>query len=136
MRAGGCCAAQERIDLRKDVLRQRRAGAGGGTGSRGAGARHRCRRDAALLAALKALRLEIARDQGQPAYVVFADRTLLEMAAHRPRTPDADARALRRRPGQAGDVRRGLPGRHPPAHGLRGAWLRAGPRMSVRAIPS
>ncbi len=40
--------------------------------------------DAELLAALKALRSAIATAQGQPAYVVFPDRTLIEMAKGRP----------------------------------------------------
>ncbi len=39
----------------------------------------------ALLDALRALRLEIAREQGVPAYVVFHDRTLIDMARRRPR---------------------------------------------------
>jgi len=42
--------------------------------------------DAELLAALKALRGAMARAQSQPAYVVFPDRSLIEMAAERPRT--------------------------------------------------
>ncbi|MDE0049841.1 MAG: DNA helicase RecQ, partial [Rhodospirillales bacterium] len=42
--------------------------------------------DAALLDALKALRLEIARERGVPAYIVFPDRTLLEMVRQRPRS--------------------------------------------------
>lgn len=42
--------------------------------------------DGALLTALKALRLELARAQGQPAFVVFGDRTLLEMANLKPTT--------------------------------------------------
>src|SRR5271157_37418 len=40
--------------------------------------------DAELLAALKALRSAIATAQGQPAYVIFPDRTLIEMAKERP----------------------------------------------------
>jgi ATP-dependent DNA helicase RecQ len=44
--------------------------------------------DAELLAALKALRSAIAAAQGQPAYVIFADRTLVEMAQKRPRGLD------------------------------------------------
>jgi ATP-dependent DNA helicase RecQ len=44
--------------------------------------------DADLLAALKALRGALARAQGQPAYIVFPDRSLIEMAAARPRTLD------------------------------------------------
>jgi ATP-dependent DNA helicase RecQ len=42
--------------------------------------------DAALLAALKALRSKLARAQGVPAYVVFSDRTLVDMATHRPQS--------------------------------------------------
>jgi len=44
--------------------------------------------DADLLAALKALRGAMARAQKQPAYVVFPDRSLIEMAKERPRTLD------------------------------------------------
>ena len=42
--------------------------------------------EAALLAALKALRLELARERGVPAYIVFPDRTLSDMARRRPRS--------------------------------------------------
>ena len=42
--------------------------------------------DAALLGALKALRLEIARERGVPAYIVFPDRTLQDMVRRRPST--------------------------------------------------
>jgi ATP-dependent DNA helicase RecQ len=45
--------------------------------------------DAALLAALKALRSKLARAQQVPAYVVFSDRTLIELATHRPGSPGA-----------------------------------------------
>jgi ATP-dependent DNA helicase RecQ len=44
--------------------------------------------DAGLLSALKALRRSLAQAQGVPAYVVFTDRTLMEMAERRPRTLD------------------------------------------------
>ncbi len=44
--------------------------------------------DADLLAALKALRGAMARAQNQPAYVIFPDRSLIEMASERPRTLD------------------------------------------------
>ena len=43
----------------------------------------------ALLDALRALRTSIARRESVPAYVVFADRTLREMARSRPATPGA-----------------------------------------------
>ncbi|HZZ63299.1 MAG TPA: DNA helicase RecQ [Roseiarcus sp.] len=42
--------------------------------------------DAVLLAALKSLRGMIATTQKQPAYVIFPDRTLIEMAKERPDT--------------------------------------------------
>jgi ATP-dependent DNA helicase RecQ len=74
---------EERISLRRDILgklavaREKRAVLAVGAISPPAA-------DAALLAALKALRFAIARENRQPAYVVFPDRTLLEMAALRP----------------------------------------------------
>ncbi|WP_292391757.1 DNA helicase RecQ [Mesorhizobium sp.] len=47
--------------------------------------------DAALLATLKALRLRLAKERQVPAYVVFSDRTLIDMAERRPRDLDAFA---------------------------------------------
>ena len=44
--------------------------------------------DADLLAALKALRGALAKAQRQPAYIVFPDKTLIELAATRPRSLD------------------------------------------------
>ena len=44
--------------------------------------------DADLLAALKSKRRSLAEAQGVPAYVVFPDRTLIEMAEKRPTTLD------------------------------------------------
>ncbi|MXX89982.1 MAG: hypothetical protein F4213_08225, partial [Boseongicola sp. SB0677_bin_26] len=44
--------------------------------------------DPALLAQLKQARLEIAREEGVPAFVVFHDRSLQDMAAHRPTSLD------------------------------------------------
>jgi ATP-dependent DNA helicase RecQ len=44
--------------------------------------------DEGMLAALKARRRALADDQGVPAYVVFPDRTLIEMATRRPGTLD------------------------------------------------
>ena len=41
-------------------------------------------RDGELFEALRGLRAELAREANVPAYVVFADRTLIEMAAERP----------------------------------------------------
>ena len=45
--------------------------------------------DTALLEALKALRAKLAQTQKVPAYVVFSDRTLIELATHRPTAPRA-----------------------------------------------
>jgi ATP-dependent DNA helicase RecQ len=45
--------------------------------------------DAHLLDRLRALRTSIAREERVPAYVVFADRTLMEMAVRRPKSPFA-----------------------------------------------
>jgi ATP-dependent DNA helicase RecQ len=55
-----------------------RSGGGAGTGVDLEGV------DAELLAALKAWRLQQARDQGVPPYVVFHDRTLIEIARRQP----------------------------------------------------
>jgi ATP-dependent DNA helicase RecQ len=74
---------EERISLRKDVLRKPALAREKRTVET-AGAVGPATADADLLAALKTLRLAIARGNGQPAYVVFPDRTLLEMAALRP----------------------------------------------------
>ncbi len=45
--------------------------------------------DARLLDALKTLRTRLAQEQKVPAYVVFSDRTLAELATHRPQSPQA-----------------------------------------------
>ena len=44
--------------------------------------------DSALLGVLKKLRRELASERGVPAYVVFSDRSLQDMAQSRPRTRD------------------------------------------------
>jgi ATP-dependent DNA helicase RecQ len=45
--------------------------------------------DAALLDRLRALRTRISKEEQVPAYVVFPDRTLLEIAVRRPKSPYA-----------------------------------------------
>ena len=76
---------EARIELRKDAVtpkaarRSRQAPLAVGEG------------DAPLLTALKALRSKLAREQGVPAYVVFSDRSLVDMATHKP----ASSRAMR-----------------------------------------
>ena len=42
--------------------------------------------DIDLFERLRGLRRALADDRGVPAYVIFSDATLLEMAAHKPRT--------------------------------------------------
>ena len=44
--------------------------------------------DTQLLARLRSLRLELAQERGVPAYVIFPDRSLVEMVEHRPSTPE------------------------------------------------
>ena len=77
---------EERIEIRRDVMG---SGAAGKAKGKTAPAVAAAPEDASLLAALKALRTELAKSQGVPAYVVFADRTLLDMAARRPGSLDA-----------------------------------------------
>ena len=45
--------------------------------------------DLALFEQLRATRAEIARENGVPAYVIFHDSTLRQMAVHRPQTPES-----------------------------------------------
>jgi ATP-dependent DNA helicase RecQ len=78
------------LRLAPPAKERRRGGAAGGSGSApGLGALPE-NVDASLLAALKAWRLQQASDQAVPPYVVFHDRTLLEIAARLP----ADLEAL------------------------------------------
>ena len=48
--------------------------------------------DAGLLTALRELRLEIARERKVPAYLVFSDRSLIDMARYRPLDQEAFSR--------------------------------------------
>jgi ATP-dependent DNA helicase RecQ len=86
------------LRLAPPAKERRRGGGAGGSGSgSGAGSGGATgpgalpeNVDASLLAALKAWRLQQAREQAVPPYVVFHDRTLLEIAARLP----ADLEAL------------------------------------------
>ncbi len=69
------------IQLRQDVLSGARPGRDRGKAAKSPDLEAA---DPQLLAALKALRTELAGAQQLPAYVVFADRTLIEMAVLRP----------------------------------------------------
>ena len=44
--------------------------------------------ETALLAVLKELRLQLAKERGVPAYIVFPDRSLIDMARRRPRNEE------------------------------------------------
>jgi ATP-dependent DNA helicase RecQ len=74
---------EARIELRSDVLmkpreRRRRRGA--------IEAQAAVPGDDPLLVALKALRTRLAKEESVPAYVIFSDRSLIDMAARRPTT--------------------------------------------------
>ena len=95
--------------------RQRRSAARGAS-ARPAACRDAIRpldgRGAALFEHLRALRLDIARREKIAAYMVFADRTLIEMARQPPGDRLGAPRNPRRRRGQARALRRGVSGRH------------------------
>ena len=67
--------------------------------------------DSALLGALKKLRRDLASERGVPAYVVFSDRSLQDMAQSRPRT-HSQCGSARRRGGKAARLCRYLSCRH------------------------
>ncbi len=75
---GQVLRGKSRIEIRSDVLRAKAKR--GKTPPVGAPTDY----DEDLLAELKELRRELAADQGIPAYAVFPDRTLMELAARRP----------------------------------------------------
>ena len=83
---------EQKVSLRRDVeVKQaaRTRGAGGKAGKAKGGADARAALAGAnenpLWAALKARRLELAREQGVPPYVIFHDSTLLEILSRRPK---------------------------------------------------
>ncbi|PBB22526.1 MULTISPECIES: DNA helicase RecQ [unclassified Mesorhizobium] len=92
-----------RVEMRSRALRKMRAE---GSGANADGV------DASLLATLKSLRLRLAKERQVPAYVVFSDRTLIDMAERRPRDLDALAEV----------------------HGVGGAKLKAFGEIFVKAI--
>ncbi len=72
------------IELRADSLRK-----AGKAPSRGPAMSLVAEEDEGLFAALKAKRRELAQAAGVPAYVIFPDRTLIEIATRQPDTLDA-----------------------------------------------
>ncbi|HYD98695.1 MAG TPA: DNA helicase RecQ [Alphaproteobacteria bacterium] len=79
---------ERRIDLRRDPGRRRLSAAERAN----AKAALDDPQDEALFQALRAKRLELARAQGVPPYVIFHDNTLVEIARARPRRPHDLAR--------------------------------------------
>ncbi len=67
---------------RRETVRPKRAG----RSAAGASTAALSSEDAALLDSLKALRRQLAQERAVPAYVVFSDRSLEDMARRRPRT--------------------------------------------------
>ncbi len=74
----------ERLSLRRDAIKPKSAKT-----KRGARAPFTSDADLRLWDALRARRLELAKQKGVPPYVIFHDATLAEMVAQRPRTLDA-----------------------------------------------
>jgi ATP-dependent DNA helicase RecQ len=72
--------------LRKDTLKPKR---GAVRDANSAALPETADADPSLFDALKRRRLELARDRGVPAYLVFADKSLIDMARRKPRTPAA-----------------------------------------------
>ncbi|MFN8927956.1 MAG: RQC domain-containing protein, partial [Rhodospirillales bacterium] len=87
---------EKRVEMRRDPeasVRRSLAGAGAGAGAGGRrGTVDRPPEDDRLWHALRAKRLDLARTEGLPPYVIVHDSTLLEMVRQRPRTPGALAR--------------------------------------------
>ena len=76
----------ETVSIRQDVLRISKPARRRGQASGAVEGPDPLLADPDLLAALKSLRTDLAKAQGVPAYVVFADRTLIELAVYRPTT--------------------------------------------------
>jgi len=75
---------EQSVEMRHQLPRRSKAGK-----ARGAATAGLSNADAGLLEQLKSWRLEQAREQSVPAYVILHDRTLAEIAALRPRDMDA-----------------------------------------------
>ncbi len=86
--AAAVLRGERRVELRNDPLPARRRGR---RSSGTAVTQLEREEDRALFERLRAKRMELARAQGVPPYVIFSDRTLLEMSQHRP----TDSGALR-----------------------------------------
>ena len=78
-----CDVCRGKVSLPPKLRKSRR---GGDAPARPSAAMLGASVDDELLTLLKSLRLHLAREKGVPAYLIFNDATLLEMAARKPRT--------------------------------------------------
>lgn len=74
---------EEKIEMREETLRPKQK-----RDARAAPAALVAAEDEALFSKLRTLRAKLAHEQGGPAYIVFADRSLIDMATRKPRTLD------------------------------------------------
>jgi ATP-dependent DNA helicase RecQ len=81
-------AGEDSFQYRQDTLRKREPAARGKAREAAAPPPELSDGEAALLGALKALRLRLAKERGVPPYIVFPDRSLIDMARRGPRTVD------------------------------------------------
>ena len=109
--AGRCCAASATVGLRHDPTPARGARRAKETPAAPAGLRRDADRE--LFEALRARRRELAKANGLAPFMVFPDRTLLELAARKPDRQRGARHDPRHRPGQARALGRGLPRRDP-----------------------
>ena len=123
----------DKVTLRKDTLKPatrkaaRAAANAAALADGGAG-------DTALFEALRKRRSELAKEQGVAAYVVFADKTLIDMARRKPTTAAEMAARARRRREQASPIRRHFPRSHPRACRASGLTGIGGKRASQRPL--
>ena len=79
---------EQGLQLRKDALKSRGGAGKKGDDRRAAPAALVEEADEPLLSALKSLRRRLAEAQNAPAYIVFNDRSLIDMATKKPQTMD------------------------------------------------
>jgi ATP-dependent DNA helicase RecQ len=79
---------EQSLQLRRDTIRAAATTPGGPRGERAAAPAMLAEEDEPLFSELRGLRRRLAERQGVPAYVVFVDRSLIEMAQKRPATLD------------------------------------------------
>ncbi|RYZ07304.1 MAG: ATP-dependent DNA helicase RecQ [Myxococcales bacterium] len=77
-----CDVCRGKLELPRSLKKSRR----GETTSRPPSTAVVVGKDAEMLTLLKSLRLHLARERGVPAYLIFNDATLLEMAVRKPKT--------------------------------------------------